>query len=214
MKAPLPRCRTRLHGERLAEILDIATEVFIANGFSAASTNDIARKANASKTTFYSRFPTKETLFLAVLERRVHAVFAEVAGFLPAEPPMKETLHAFGIRFMKVGLSDAQIRLLRVVSMEANNFPQLARRFFEIGPQRGQKALADYMGKQIALGRLSDDDPALMAQQFLSLLRGGPVQSVVLGVNPEPLSQTEKAQHVSDALRLFLRGYGTTPDAE
>lgn len=35
----------------------------ISEGFSAASTNEIARRANLSKTTFYSRFPTKERLF-------------------------------------------------------------------------------------------------------------------------------------------------------
>ena len=51
--------RKRLQDDRVAEILDIAAGVFIAEGFAAASTNKIARLARASKTTFYSRFPTK-----------------------------------------------------------------------------------------------------------------------------------------------------------
>ena len=214
MKAPLPRSRIRLPDERLAEILDVAAEIFLAHGYAAASTNEIACKANASKGTFYSRFPNKEALFLAVLQRRVQSVFAEVAGFLPAEPPIEDTLHAFGIRFTNVGLSSAQIRLLRVVSMEAENFPQLSRRFFELGPQRAQEALTAYMEEQIARGRLTHEDPALMAQQFLSLLRGGPVQWVVLGVNSEPLGKVAREQHIGATLRLFLRGYGARPDMD
>jgi AcrR family transcriptional regulator len=55
----------------LTELLDVATEVFVSEGFSAASTNEIARHANSSKTTFCSRFPTEEQLFLAVIERRM-----------------------------------------------------------------------------------------------------------------------------------------------
>ena len=82
------RIRARLDEERLTELLDVATEVFVSEGFSAASTNEIARRANSSKTTFYSRFPTKEQLFLAVIERRITAIFSQVAASLPEEPPI------------------------------------------------------------------------------------------------------------------------------
>ncbi|HTF70452.1 MAG TPA: helix-turn-helix domain-containing protein [Edaphobacter sp.] len=58
------RVRGRLDEDRLAELLDIAAEVFITKGFEAASTNEIAKRSNSSKGTFYSRFPTKEDLFL------------------------------------------------------------------------------------------------------------------------------------------------------
>jgi AcrR family transcriptional regulator len=44
--------RKRLEDDRLAELLDIAAEIFLAEGFNGASTNAIARRANASKATF------------------------------------------------------------------------------------------------------------------------------------------------------------------
>jgi TetR/AcrR family transcriptional regulator, mexJK operon transcriptional repressor len=81
--------RARLDEERLTELLDVAAEVFISEGFSAASTNEIARRANSSKTTFYSRFPTKEQLFLAVIERRMNRILQQVAASLPEEPPIE-----------------------------------------------------------------------------------------------------------------------------
>ena len=128
---PKPRpIRARLDEERLTEILDVATEVFVSEGFSAASTNEIARRANSSKTTFYSRFPTKEQLFLAVIERRMTGIFNKVAASLPQEPPIEDTLRNFGAAVIRLALSKEQVALVRVVSMESTKFPELGKRFY------------------------------------------------------------------------------------
>src|SRR5258708_16326718 len=99
--------RARLDEERLTELLDVAAEVFISEGFSAASTNEIARRANSSKTTFYSRFPTKEHLFLAVIERRMTGIFRQVAASLPEEPPIQDTLPTFAAPAIRLALFKA-----------------------------------------------------------------------------------------------------------
>src|SRR5215472_3265166 len=129
----------RLDEERVAELLDVATEVFVEHGFEGASTNEIARRANCSKTTLYCRFPTKEELFVAVLERRTEEMFKEVFRSLPVNGPLQETLTEFGSRVLRVCLTDEKIRLERVVSMEAERFPELALHFFELGPKRGHE---------------------------------------------------------------------------
>src|SRR5690348_10501738 len=148
--------RARLDEERLTELLDVAAEVFISEGFSAASTNEIARRANSSKTTFYSRFPTKERLFLAVIERRMNDIFRQVAASLPEEPPVEETLRNLGSALIGFFLSKEQVALVRMVSMESARFPELGKRFYELGPKRGEEALVAYLKKQAAKGRLSD----------------------------------------------------------
>ena len=203
---PRPR-RTRLDEERLTELLDIATEVFISEGFSAASTNEIARRANSSKTTFYSRFPTKEQLFLAVIERRMNRIFQQVSESLPENPPVEETLCNFGLALARLALTKEQIALLRVVSMESARFPELGRQFFELGPKRGEETLAAYFTKQIEKGRLSKSDPRQMAQHFISLITGGPVRWFVLGLDPFPMPDAALQQHLSAAIEVFLRAY-------
>src|SRR5260370_33670988 len=85
------RMRARLDEERLTELLDVATEVFVSEGFSAASTNEIARRGNSSKATFYSRFPTKEQLFLAVIGQRMTCIFQHGGHGLSEEPPIEQT---------------------------------------------------------------------------------------------------------------------------
>lgn len=200
--------RARLDDERLAELLDVAAEVFISEGFTAASTNEIARRANSSKTTFYSRFPTKEQLFLAVLERRMNAIFREVSQWLPEEPPVEETLRNFGLAVVERALTKDQTALVRVVSMEAARFPALGKLFFELGPNRGETTLAAYFSKQIQRGRLADEDPRLMAQHFMSLITGGPVRWFILGLDPEPMPPAETKRHLAAAIRVFVKAYG------
>ena len=199
--------RTRLDEERLTELLDIAAEVFISEGFSAASTNEIARRANSSKTTFYSRFPTKEQLFLAVIERRMNRIFQQVSQSLPEDPPIEEALRNFSLALVRLALTKEQIALVRVVSMESARFPELGRRFFELGPKRGQDTLAAYFARQIEKGRLSKNDPRQMAEHFMSLITGGPIRWLVLGLDPSPVPEATLQQHLNAAIQVFLRAY-------
>ena len=199
--------RKRLQDDRIAELLDIAAEVFIAGGYSAASTNKMARLANASKTTFYSRFPTKKDLFLAVIERRMTAIFEQVARF-SERVSIESTLREFGENVIRIALSPEQISLVRMVSMESGRYPELAKRFFENGPKRGEDSLAAYLSRQITLARLRDEDPLMMARNLMSLITGSPVRWFVLGFDPQPLSERALKKHVADVVTLFLRAYG------
>jgi TetR/AcrR family transcriptional regulator of autoinduction and epiphytic fitness len=203
--------RARLDEERLTELLDVAAEIFISDGFSAASTNEIARRANSSKTTFYSRFPTKEHLFLAVIERRIDGIFQQVAGSLPEERPIEETLQKFGSALIRLALSREQIALVRVVSMEATKFPELGKRYYELGPKRAEERLAAYLRKQVERGRLLNEDTRQMAQHFVSLVSGGPVRWFVLGFDPISMSKNAIQKHLDSAVLMFMRAYQRSP---
>ena len=199
--------RKRLQDDRVDEILDIATEVFIAEGFAAASMNKIARLAKASKTTFYSRFPTKENLFLAVIERRMTRIFEQVATF-PDGFDVRSSLEHFGANLLKIALSPDQIALIRVVSMEAGRYPELAKRFYEMGPQRGEKSLAAYLALQIKAGYLRDEDCLVMAGHVVSLFTGSTVRQFVLGVTTQHPTERSLSKHIKSVVTLFMRAYG------
>jgi TetR/AcrR family transcriptional repressor of mexJK operon len=204
------RSDLRLDESRVAELLDIASRVFLANGFAGASMNEIARLSNSSKTTFYARFPTKEKLFIAVMERRMDTVLREVTAPLPAGSPIDVALKEYGTRFLRFVLSDDQITLLRIISMESVRFPELGERFYELGPKRGQVFLAGYFQEQIQLGNLLKDDPWRMAEHLVSLLSGGPVRWTILGLQTATRSREKQQEHIDGALKVFLRAYGTS----
>jgi TetR/AcrR family transcriptional regulator of autoinduction and epiphytic fitness len=206
-KASAPM-QMRLDDSRVSELLDVAAEVFLEGGFEGASTNEIARRANCSKTTLYSRYPTKERLFLAVLERRMESIVSDFAATLQPELPIEQTLREYGIRLMQLALSENQRGMVRVISMEASRFPDLGRRFYELGPGRSAVILASYMGEQIKRGRLVEEDPQIMAEQLMSLVTGGYVRWTLLGL-PDSISLKEKKQRIGAAVEMFLRAYST-----
>jgi AcrR family transcriptional regulator len=69
--APEPRARgVRLpRGERRAQLLEAALEVFVAQGYHAAAMDEIADRAGVSKPVLYQHFPGKLELYLALLEQ-------------------------------------------------------------------------------------------------------------------------------------------------
>lgn len=209
-KPPSITMQTRLEESRVAELLDIATEVFIQHGFEGASTNEIARRANCSKTTFYSRFPTKEKLFLAVLERRMEYVFSRYAIAFPMDAPLERTLKEYGSRLLQLVMSEDQLALVRVVSMESPRFPELGERFYELGPGRGASYLAAYLAEQVERGRLLKEDPATMAEHLISLITGAQVRWAVLGLSRRNMNSKEKQLHIDAVVKVFLRAYSAS----
>jgi len=53
---------------KLADILSVATRVFLERGYSAASMDLIARRAGVSKITIYAHFSNKAALFAAIID--------------------------------------------------------------------------------------------------------------------------------------------------
>ena len=70
----------------LERVLDAATEVFAASGPD-ASVDEIAKKAGVGHATVFRRFPTKDELMFAVIERRVEEMRAIAQESLAAEDP-------------------------------------------------------------------------------------------------------------------------------
>jgi TetR/AcrR family transcriptional regulator, mexJK operon transcriptional repressor len=199
--------RKRLEDERLEELLTIAAEVFLTEGFNAASVNTIARRANASKATFYSRYPTKEDLFLAVIEHRMERFSQAVTPALNSDAPPASALFEFGLKLVSAVLTQEQVVFVRMIGMEAERFPKLAQRFFELGPERGQKILAAYMRKSSELGYLRQESPERMAEHFMSLITGGEVRWFILGLRSKP-SAKRLRDHIGAGVKTFLAAYG------
>jgi AcrR family transcriptional regulator len=69
-------------GERRADVLEAARDVFAEHGLSGASTDEIARKAGISQPYLFRLFRTKKALFIAAIEQcfaETHETFAQAA---------------------------------------------------------------------------------------------------------------------------------------
>lgn len=69
-----------------ARVVAAATEAFAEEGV-AVSMEAIAKRAGVGVATIYRQFPTKETLFLAVVQHEMHRVFAVARGLEQSDDP-------------------------------------------------------------------------------------------------------------------------------
>ncbi len=188
------------------KLLDVASQVFLEQGYEAASTNEIAKRAKASKQTFYVRFQTKEQLFLAVIDYRTSKLSEQFSLLFSKSDPVRQVLVEVARTLLSVILSKEHIALLRLVYMEAPHFPNAAKLLVERGPDRGTDMLADYLKTQAKLGSLQATEPLLAAQQFSGLVVGDLVHRALLGfANPKLKNLLET--RVETSVDAFLKIY-------
>ncbi len=187
-------------------IVEAATTLFLKAGYGAVSMDAIAARAGVSKRTVYSYFPGKEALFGAVMGN----VCASVIGTqTPAEltsGPLRQVLMDYGRTFLNLITSPQALAIFRVVTAEAERFPELGEVFYRIGPQRCTSTLAAYLSDQDRTGALRVPDPNSAAAQFLAMVKGPVHMRLTLGVGPRPGPQMIETV-VSSAVDAFLRAY-------
>lgn len=87
-----------------ARVLDIAYRTFADEGLS-VPIDEIARRAGVGAGTVYRHFPTKDDLYRAVIEDRLHAVTEEGLAVLAADDP-GEALYDFLLSMVRWGDTD------------------------------------------------------------------------------------------------------------
>lgn len=89
---------------RRQKVLDAALRVFAERGYSETAVDEIARASETSKGGLYFHFPSKQALFLALLDEASDALLERVKTAMAAErdplargdAALREVLHVFG----------------------------------------------------------------------------------------------------------------------
>ena len=211
MNEPKPRLD---RDARREAIIDVARDVFLEEGYGAASMSAIAARVGGSKGTLYNYFKSKEDLLLAFVER--HCLWQKQAMFelLNSDGDVgdvSETLHEFGRRYLSAVLCDASLATFRLIVAEAQRSPQIGQAFYESGPHRGLNYLAGYLAKASEQGRLRIPDPHLAAHQFIGLCQNRLMKARLCNAIPEPTKE-EIEREVTAAAGTFLAAFGADSD--
>jgi len=208
--SPTGRRRGRPHliaeAERRDLVLSAAEQVFVELGYTAASMDDIARRARMSKKTLYRFFETKEALFAAVIAARRAELDATIDSDDVAETRPPETV--LRLLLTKVAcfvLAPRQAALYRLVLAESHRAPELARAFHHDGPNKACQMLNDWLASQHARGNLHIADPSSAAGMLFSMVVGEPQMRVLVGDCCAP-ERDQIEQRVAQAVELFMRG--------
>jgi len=204
--APAPRRRGRPRDPaRLARILEVAQEQFLEHGLEGTSLDRIAQAADTTRVTIYSYFGSKEALFNATMCEPIREqVVVGIDTLDPAQP--RDALLSFATGYLKLILDDKLIAHTRILYASSGRDPALGRAFYVAGPQSVENGLANYLSRAHTLGTLRTPEPAIAAEQFLSMVRGNEQIRVLMG---RPAARAAKARraYLESSVNVFLKAY-------
>jgi AcrR family transcriptional regulator len=188
------------------QIMDGAREVFLAQGFDAASMGEIARKAGVSKGTLYVYFDSKEQLFEAVAHEECGAQAEAVFSLDPANHDIEAVLTRLGRGYAKFLCRSGAMSPLRTVIGICERMPEIGKEFYETGPAKGIATLRRYLESEVAAGNLVIDDTEVAAAQFLDSCHATILRPMLFNASDAPTD--ERINHVVGiAVRTFLAAY-------
>lgn len=201
--------RVKTEAKREA-ILDAASKVFLEAGFEGASMAEIAKIVGGSKATLYSYFKSKEDLFIDVIHRAAHQQIDPLVEALSQDnDDLPKALQVFGEQVLSFMCAAPTIQSRRVVIAESGR-TDIGRRFHEQGPKEGMHKVAEFLARQMDLGKLKKSDPLLAALQLAALLECETVIPLLLGIETEMPPERIKWA-VERALQTFFAAHGPSP---
>ena len=188
--------------ERREQIVVAAMKCFADRGFEGTTTRMLARAAGVSEGLIFRHFPTKKSLYRAIITRRI----AEgPAGLMPAEAAERGDDRAVlssiaSTLVARVGKDPSFMRLLFFSALEG---APLSRMFYQARVRRVRSFLASYLERRMKEGALRVVDPVAAAGAFMGMVANYVQQKHLFRV---PVSPLAVADLVKTWVDLFLGG--------
>lgn len=206
-KRPSPKSTKR--AAKHARILDAALQEFSTNGYSGASMQAIADRAEVSKPTVYQYIGQKEDVFRAVLEQGRSTILAPFANADGAS--LVTVLWRFAWSYADYVLRPDTLAISRLMIGEATRVPDVVRQYQQTGPAQVLGGIIDYLEAQTQTGHLRMDRPEEAAEHLWSLILSGP-RNHALHFPQDRIEQAVLEASIRGGLRVFLTSYAASPD--
>lgn len=186
-----------------ADILSAARAMFLENGFSGTSMDNVAQMAGVSKSTLYARYADKGSLFEAVARERLQNWWDDVPDYrMPADMPISERLLRRGLVMLRM-LEMSEIGAFDLlIAQEKARFPHLDAIFRTEGYNVLIALIVGDLKETAASGGWTLTDPEGLARAFVAALHGWQ-----MGRTPSsPGSDDDRIAFVSRLTAIFLAG--------
>jgi AcrR family transcriptional regulator len=190
-------------------IVQVASGYFLEHGYAGTTMSGIAGALGGSKGTLWNHFPSKEELFVAVLDRLTEEFRAQLSLILSARQDIETALRRFCAEFLRKVTSVEGIALYRLVVSEANRFPEIGRNFHDRGPRVTQQQLAEFLADAMERGLLRRDDPLEAGRQLIGLCLSGSRQNLLIGLI-DAVTPAEIDADINRAMAIFMRAYAVS----
>jgi AcrR family transcriptional regulator len=187
-------------GDRQASLIAAAASLFAAKGFNGTTTKEIAKAVGVSEALVFKYFPTKRTLYAAILAEKV--TVNELLDVVEAAVTKRDDHRVFTMIAsyrIRPGADSTFLRLLLFSALEGHELSEL---FFGKHHKVFYDYLAAYIRTRIEDGAFRSVDPLLAARAFIGMVVHHRLLHEIFGVPMYQSHETTVATYVD----LFLAG--------
>ena len=206
-KPAKPRWRRRKDA-RPEEIVSAALEVFADRGFAATKLEDIARRAGVTKGTIYLYFDSKEALFKALIRQTIVPVIAQGEAVAQSFTGSARELFERLVReYWRLVGETSLVGIPKLMMAEANNFPELARFYYDEVVTRGHRLMAGVIQRGVKAGEFRPVNVMLAAKLAMSpLMHAVIARKAFAACMPEGF---DVDSYLNTHIDLYLNGIST-----
>ncbi|MEE2732056.1 MAG: TetR/AcrR family transcriptional regulator [Pseudomonadota bacterium] len=205
-KAEAKRPRGRPRPEDVADIEDqllaVALQEFQDQGYGAASVSRIVKTAGMSKTTLYSRYPSKEQLFRAILKQQIerYSPWASLTVDTGGKPNLEKGLTAYANRTLELSLANDEVAVNQLIYSEIHRFPELGKAASE-RTEIGIRRIAEFIEQCAHADNLPCKDASAVAEVFIHMIRGWYINAML---SKRDVAEKERLAWVEKAVRTLV----------
>jgi AcrR family transcriptional regulator len=198
--------------QKREEVLAIAAEYFLANGFAGTSINVMAKAASISKESIYRYFRSKEELFEAVIDRQLN-MYQKRMSKVEAEyhaVPLAEALERVAETVLEAVNHQRSMQVRQIVFSETPRSPELGAHYYAIGPQMAytqlERILNEHADKLIL-------EPAKLSRYFLAMVSHDITLRRQCGIL-KPLTRAQLKKLAQEVVADFLKAFSRSDAAQ
>ncbi|MDG2002213.1 MAG: TetR/AcrR family transcriptional regulator [Novosphingobium sp.] len=186
---------------RKARVMEIATELFVANGYAATSLVDIARGAGVATRTLYQHFGDKEAMFREIIFARDVAFAIEKPGVEDGDT-LFSALRRCGQYACEVTNRPQSIGLMRLMIAESQRFPEFMSQLANSIFARFRKNIERVFIALEAAELIPAGDHERSAELFSDLVLGSHPIMTYTNWDAAPPEQAD----IEERIELFING--------
>jgi AcrR family transcriptional regulator len=185
---------------RKRQILDGARQVFLLNGYSGASMEEITAQTGASKGSIYHHFDSKDVLFKSLIRAEAERIARSLPSPDHNNPDPGSALRQIGIVVLEVLDNPGTAATLRLIIGALGRFPRLGEEFLHDSLGEMVERITAYLDVRMAVADVRIDDSRALAEQFARRCLSHVMERVLVPDRPRR-TEAELTVRVEELLR-------------
>jgi TetR/AcrR family transcriptional regulator, mexJK operon transcriptional repressor len=182
------------------QILDGARQVFLLNGYTGASIDQIISQSGVSKGSIYHHFDSKDALFRSLIAAEAERIARALPRVVQNDPDRGSALRQIGIAILEALNNPATIATLRLIIGALGRFPDLGEEFLRNSLGQTVERIAADLDVRAAAGNLRIGNSRGAAEEFTRRCLAHVMERVLAPYQP-CLTEAECTAVVEDTLR-------------